>query len=147
MRNQGWEKELDLYIRDIAQKDFGWGSCDCLLFVSDASYLLCGIDPMSKKLDGDPETIRGRYKTRNEAARLIRRHRKSMRNIMDIHFRAIKPAFAQRGDIVMADLNEGETFGLAVAGRAFFKTETLGFITKPLNECRLAWRVEKCLQS
>ena len=142
MRIEGWEKSLDLYIQGVSEKTFKWGACDCLLFVSDACVISCGVDPMSKKKKDDPETIRGKYDSKETAGELIKKYRKTKQGIMDIHFNRVDIAFAQRGDIVLNKLNEGWTFGLVWGGKAFFKSENEGFITRPLSECKYAWRVE-----
>lgn len=142
MRVQGWEKILSDYITNVAEKDFQWGVCDCLIFVSDAALLSCGKDPMSKIKPEDPETIRGLYSTEYQAARLIAQYRDSLHDIMDVHFKPIKPPFAQRGDIVCANLETGDTFGLCWNGKAFFKSQNKGFKVTSLKECSLAWRVE-----
>ena len=143
MRKEGWEKELDNYLQETMNRHFAWGDMDCLIFVSDACEKLSGIDPMKKKLKSDPETIRGLYDSENGAMELIKKYRKSMRHIMDVHFERIKPSFAQRGDVVMAELENGLAFGLNVGrGKCFFKMKTEGYLTKPLSECLCAWRVE-----
>lgn len=141
MRVQGWEKILNNYITETAYKEFEWGVCDCLIFVSDASNLICGKDPMSYAVSGDPDTIRGQYKTDVDAYVLIKKYRKTLPNIMDVHFNRVSPAFAQRGDIVGAKLDH-ITFGICWGGKAYFKTDTNGYTTKPLKECQYAWRVE-----
>jgi hypothetical protein len=141
MRIEGWEKKLNDYIEKTALKTFKWGKCDCLIFASDASKIVCGVDPMSKKKKNDPKTIRGKYKTKEQAYELIKKHRRSFPNIMDVHFDRINPNFAQRGDIVGAKI-EGLTFGVVWGGKAFFKMENQGYFILPLNECKYAWRVE-----
>ena len=101
MKKQGWEKTLDSYIQEIANREFKWGECDCLLFVSDACQLVCSVDPMRWKLEGDPETIRGAYSTEDEAYAFIKKYRGTTPKIMDIHFPRVKNGFQQRGDIVL----------------------------------------------
>lgn len=142
MRIEGWEKSLDIYIQETSKKVFEWGKCDCLLFVSDACVITCGVDPMSKKIPTDPKTIRGMYHDKETATELIKKYRKTKQAIMDLHFQRVNVGFAQRGDVVLTKLNEGWTFGLVWAGKAFFKSENEGFIARPLTECKYAWRVE-----
>lgn len=141
MRKQGWEKALDTYILSVCEKDFSWGECDCLLFVSDAAFLLSGIDPMSKKNDGDPDTIRGKYSTEEGAFKLIKRLRGSVPNIMDIHFPRVPTGFAQRGDIVLGKITNTYCFGLVGTKSALFKTQDRGLLPIPVNNCKIAWRV------
>lgn len=142
VRLQGWEKSLSDYIESIVFKEFKWGECDCLIFASDACKLVCGVDPMLKKFEDDPDTIRGAYETENEAYSLIEKYRKSMPNIMDVHFNRIDNAYASRGDVVLAKLETGYTFGV-VSGRgvAFFKSEK-GLIQEPVSKAKYIWKVE-----
>lgn len=140
MRVQGWELLLNDYIQKVAHVTFEWGVCDCLIFASDAAVIISGKDPMSRKLKGDPDTIRGKYKTKEEARKLIRQYRKSTPAIMDVHFDRINPNFSQRGDIVAANVN-GLAFGVCWSGKAFFKTEKNGYTALNLSECKYAWRV------
>ena len=141
MRIEGWEKIFDEYIEEVSARPFEWGSCDCLIFVSDACLKICGKDPMSKKDSEDPDTIRGAYSTKHEAYSLIKKLRGSIYAIMDKHFQAVPVRFATRGDVVMAKLNEGKTFGLVTIKGPIFKTEN-GLILKKISDCCHAWRVE-----
>lgn len=142
MRKQGWESIFNDYIESIAKKKFEWGSCDCLTFASDCAVAICDTDPMSKKKHTDPDTIRGKYDNRDDAYKLIYKYRKSIPSIMDLHFQRIKPNFTTRGDIVLAKLGNLKTFGVVCSGKAFFKTEEEGFVSIPLSEGMIAWRVE-----
>ena len=142
MRKQGWEARLISYIEKTSNKKFKWGKCDCLIVVCNAAKIVCDVDPMSKAKPGDPDTIRGAYATREEAYALIKKHRRSLPNIMDIHFKRINPYFAQRGDIVMKKLENGKTFGLVYGGKALFKLENEGYLVVDISQKMLAWRVE-----
>lgn len=139
MRVQGWEHELDNYLIKMAETPFEWGVCDCLIYSSDWCKIACGVDPMSKKKNNDPETIRGLYDTEEGARELIKQYRKSIRDIMDVHFERIGKNFAQRGDIVMYKLAFGVVIG---RGYAMFKTEDLGMLKVKLSDCKVAWRVD-----
>lgn len=142
MRLQGWEARFADYINEVSKKEFKWGECDCLIFASDCAKLLCGVDPMSKKINSDPETIRGLYSTRDKAYKLIYKYRQSIPKIMDIHFERIRPQFTQRGDIVLTKIGNLKSFGVVCNGKAFFKMEEEGFISIPLDAGMIAWRVE-----
>lgn len=144
MRVQGWEALLDTYILGLSEAEFGWGSCDCLLFVSDASQMICNKDPMSKTKPKDPKTIRNKYKTKEEAYKLIKEYRRSLPNIMDVHFERIEPSFAQRGDIVLFKGGiVNNTFGLSWnRGQSLVKLEQKGLLQVPTKSAKYAWRVE-----
>lgn len=137
MRIEGWEKILESHIQESASKPFAWGEFDCLTFVSDAVRAMTGIDPMSRKLPDDPETIRGAYQNETEAKALIKDIRGTSANIMDVHFERIAPAFASKGDVAL----KGEMFGL-VGGRGivFFKSKSM-LLTKPVASMDVTWRM------
>lgn len=144
MRIEGWEKEIENYIQETMKKEFSWGECDCLIFISDAVKIMTGIDPMSKKYDTDPETIRGAYNTEAQAYYLIKNIRGSIPNIMNVHFETVQIPFAQRGDIVLGKMDDGEhCFGLVWNGGAYFKTKQPGILIKPVDKiARISWRVD-----
>lgn len=143
MRIQGWEKAVEDYIQETAKKKFEWGVCDCLIFVSDAVQIICGKDPMSAALEDDPDTIRGKYSTEKEAYKLIVQHRGTIFNIMDVHFKTVDPAFAQRGDVVLQLVNGNMTFGLVWSkGASVFKTLEEGIVMQKAKDAAQVWRVE-----
>lgn len=139
MRIEGWETKLNDYFESVRNVPFEWGACDCLIFASDAVKICTGIDPMSKKKKTDPDTIRGMYKTQDEARELIKKYRKSIRDVMDVHFVRQNVNFAKRGDIVFYN----NAFGVCSGrGNAFFKNESEGLQIIKLSDCVLSWRVE-----
>jgi hypothetical protein len=138
MRNEGWEHAIDKYIADAASRPFEVGIFDCLIFVCDAIKLIAGIDPMAKKLADDPKTIRGAYRTPEEAKALIAKLRGDVANIMDVHFERIGSSFAQRGDVALHD----DTFGLVWGrGQVLFKSPE-ALITRSISDMSVVWRVE-----
>lgn len=138
MRIEGWERRLNDYLEKVRNELFNWGTCDCLIFASDVAVICTGIDPMNKKNNTDPETIRGLYQTKKEAVELIRKFRKSTPDIMDVHFVRKHVNFAGRGDIVYYK----KAFGVCVGrGLAYFKNETKGFEVIKIRECKIAWEI------
>lgn len=135
---EGWETKLSDYFVKVQSTPFKWGKCDCLIFASDACKIKSGKDPMSKKRPNDPDTIRGMYKTQDEARDLIKKYRKSTPDIMDAHFDRILPVKAQRGDVVFYKGAFGVSYG---RGLAFFKSEK-GMETIQVKNCTKAWRVD-----
>ncbi len=142
MRLQGWENKLSKYLEKTSGRLFKWGKMDCLIFASNACKLVCGVDPMSKKKSGDPDTIRGAYSTKEDAYKLIKQHRRTITAIMDLHFDRVNPHFAQRGDVVLYKLEGGKTFGVIWGGKAVFKSFGKGLVMTDVNEKMIAWRVE-----
>ena len=138
MRKEGWEVRLSNYLEDAVKQPFEWGKCDCLIFASDACIAVCGIDPMNKKKKNDPETIRGLYKSETEAKELIKKYRKSIREIMDLHFPRKNKNFATKGDVVLYQ----NAFGVCAGrGIAFLKDENSGLTEVKISDCALAWDI------
>lgn len=143
MRLEGWENEFSLYIDKTMSKEFEWGVCDCLIFVSDSARIISGVDPMSYQREGDPETIRGAYSTAHGAIKLIKAYRKDLNDVIDACFKRIGVKYARRGDIVMTKLDQGDTLGVVVdGGKAFFKMNDMGFHVENVSNCEIAWRVD-----
>lgn len=139
MRIEGWEKQLSNYFETVKDMPFEWGTCDCLIFASDAVYICTGIDPMSKKKKSDPYPVRGAYTTKDEARELIKSYRKPLRDIMDVRFERKNVNFAKRGDVVFYK----NAFGVCAGrGIAFFKSEDFGLEIINLSDCVLAWEIE-----
>lgn len=98
---------------------------------------------MSYAADGDPDTIRSAYSSEEEAFALIKEHRGSLPRIMDLHFERVKPAFAQRGDIVLQEVDGQKVFGLVWArGRSYFKTYEEGMVMLNARDAKIAWKVK-----
>lgn len=142
MRIEGWESRLTKYVETQMKKRFKWGKSDCLIFACDWSILCCGIDPMKRKKPADPETIRGAYTTEEEAKALIKQYRKSLPDIMDVHFQRQAPRKAKRGDIMMGKTPHGNAFGVNIGrGVVMFKAQK-GILTMKARECSRSWSVK-----
>ena len=134
MRVDGWENLLYDYLHESALKKFKYGMFDCAVFASDWVYLITGIDPIKEG--------RGRYKDLRNGALLIKHFRGSYENIMGHYFQEHKkPSFAQRGDIVLRNMDGVPAFGIIGSnGRAYFKSED-GLFDYSAKDCVKAWRV------
>lgn len=132
MRKVGWEVLLDAYLRDVAEKEFAYGICDCVIFASDAVKIMTGIDPM---LEG-----RDRYDDLKVGAALIAKHRGGYFGIMDFYFERHKNVRkAQRGDVVVRNIDGHPAFGIVWNGKAFFKGIERGLVSFPVVESGAAW--------
>ena len=139
MRRDNWQSLLLNYLSDMQSVDFKWGVHDCLIFTSDWALIACGVDPMHHETEGD---IRGQYKSQRKAKRLISELRGDLPDIMDKHFKRVSSHKAQRGDIVLKDIESGLTFGIVgMDGKAHFLGEANDLVVhNKLNS--IAWRVE-----
>jgi hypothetical protein len=136
-RKEGWERRLDETIRAAFGRPFSWGSFDCCLFAADCVGVLTGIDPAQQ--------FRG-YKTARGAAGVLRRNggvagvasRMARQNGAE----EIRPAFAQRGDVVLIKAPRGESLGVVgLDGRTALVPDKVGLRAVPLTLAARAWRI------
>ncbi len=140
-RLNDWPERLLLVLSEAGP--FRWGRCDCVLFACDAVTALVGQDL--------GERFRGRYKTALGAASQIHRYGGGgleaavEKMVRDECIEEVSVKFAQRGDVVMVDLDAGEGIAgpaLAVcvgAEIAFIGLDGLGFTS--VDRARRAWAI------
>jgi hypothetical protein len=104
-RKPDWETRLAVYLEPLRLRPFAWGSHDCCTFASGAVEAMTGVDPM-------PE-FRGRYTTARGSVKALRKiGAGDLATTLDRKFRAVSPALAHRGDIVMS----GGLLGICLGG-------------------------------
>jgi hypothetical protein len=81
--------------------------------------------------------IRGRYKTRAGAYRLIKKRGESLTHCVDQQLERVPVKLAKRGDLMMFQGAVGICFGV----QSFFITEKDGLAGVPTLRCELAWAV------
>lgn len=137
-RHVNWPEKLNAAIDAVRATPFAWGSHDCCMFACSVINELIGVDPAAD--------LRGAYRTRLGAARVLKRLG-GVEGIAETRtaahgFAALpSPAFAQRGDLVLADTaGEGPALGICVGGAVAFSA-LVGLTFRKVGECRKAWRV------
>ena len=129
-----WERHLALALSSARTTPFAWGRHDCATWVFD----------LRTELTGGRDTAarwRGRYKTGNGAALILRRLGWSSLEEMgwDLLGEPLPtPQLAQRGDILLS--GDPPAFGIC-AGRAGAFLTPEGLTELPLSACFLAWRI------
>jgi hypothetical protein len=120
-RLDGWEGRLFDYLKDAAPRPAKWGRNDCVLFACDAVEAMTGVDLVAE--------IRGKYKSRAGAvleiaavagrrSSVVGEWKPSLEEAIEVvaaefGLQEIAPAFARRGDLLIADReNEGPTLGI-----------------------------------
>lgn len=145
-RKENWPVLLQEFIQGRKAVGFDWKKQNCCFFACDWIRLCTNVDP-AKGLRVKGSTLKG-------AATLL----KSMGGVEGIAtsrcakhgFPSVAINFAQRGDIVLVDLNsfnnptvnavEDNSLGVVVGSEAaFVGRDGLKFI--PVTACRLAWRI------
>lgn len=132
MRHPNWTTRLPETLQKAMQKPFSWGEHDCCLFAADCVIALCDFDPCEK--------VRGRYKTRTGAMRVLKTEFGDIESALSNHFLEIPVNQVIRGDIVMFDGDDGKTLGVIWANKVWAVTESGSM---PVNHQPIkAWRVE-----
>lgn len=145
-RKENWPNLLHDFIHERKTQPFSWKIQNCCFFACDWIRLCTGVDP-AKGLRVKGSTVKG-------AATLL----KTMGGVEGIAtarclkhgFPSISVNFAQRGDIVLVDLNsfnnptvnavEDNSLGIVVGTEAAFVGRN-GLLFLPVTACRLAWRI------
>lgn len=126
-----WEDRLSDYLGRHREAVFAWGRLDCVLFAAGAVAAMTGEDPAAH--------LRGRYATKIGAMRKL--HAEGARGVADlasVRFAEVGPAFARRGDLVLAQ----ESLGVCIGRVACFLTDgAAGLTAVPIGEWSRAWRI------
>lgn len=140
-RLPGWEIRLEQIMRRGRTSPFKWGVHDCCLFAADCVWAMTGYDP------GD--WFRGRYKNEQEAFVALRQYTngegvEKMMEILalNIGWQDIEPAFAQRGDVSLVELDDGPGLGVIDGeGMIAYAARPSGLGLLPVDFGTRAWRI------
>lgn len=132
-RLEYWPQILADFIA-AADRPFCWGTWDCGLLAADCVQAMTGVDIAAE--------FRGRYTTARGARRVMRGSMAEMmaRVSHTYGMPEIRPAMAQRGDMVMVDTPLGDALGICVGARVACAGPD-GLAMLPLSAARCAWRV------
>jgi len=132
MRPSGWPERLTAYIESRRAAEFTWGEHDCCWFANGAVIAMTGVDRM-------PDYS---YTTELGAARLIKRAGSLDALVCRALGDSIHPAQAGRGDVVIADLENGSTLGICLGEMCAFAADVGGITFRPRSMIRSAWRIQ-----
>ena len=142
-REKNWEHLLDEAINRGHTTRFEWGKHDCALFVADAVLLLTG--------DDYAEPFRNKYTNQRGAYKILKKltgaddWRDGLAQWMGMTgLEAIEPEYAQRGDVVLANTDDGPA--LAVVGNPgtmAYAAAPKGLSEFPVVLAERGWRVTK----
>lgn len=136
-RAEGWEVRLNSTIEKYLNERFIWGESDCLIFMADC---LCAVSNVNIMADW-----RGDYDTEEEAYELLNLCTGGNNEVIFKGLSRVENvAFAQRGDIGIAFIDEKEFFGVVdLSGSNFLIRTELGLKKVKLRESKLKlWRAE-----
>jgi len=134
-RRANWERRLIWWCDGNRERPFEWGVFDCALAAADAVELLTGEDPAAE--------FRGRYRSAKGALTVIKNSGYgSLEGLVthQIGKPLASPKLAQRGDLVLAELDHGPTLLVCVGAQAF-GPGVAGLVPVPMARWTRAWRV------
>lgn len=114
-RVSGWEGRLAAVLKDAARRPFDARHWNCARFAHACAEAVAG-----RAL---PAVWKG-----------------SLEESADAVLPRIRPAFARRGDIVLAAV-PAPSLGVCLGARAAFVAKDGGLLTRPMGEVSLAWAV------
>lgn len=129
MRRNDWPERLAEYIESRRRRVFRYGSDDCALFAADWVFEATGVDPAA--------TWRG-YASEEEAQAIIEQAG-GMRGLVSLPERAT-PRLAQRGDVVLAEHEGQQVFGVVV-GDMYAAPGARRLEFRPMTEALVAFEV------
>lgn len=139
-RREDWPERLHDAFSKIAQRPFAWGTSDCLLTAADAIQAMTGSDPAVAH--------RGTYSSQAGALRIVAASGCSsleafIAQLATAHgYLEIRPKFAQRGDLVLFDAQQGTACGIVhLNGREAVCAGESGLVRLPVSTARRAWRI------
>lgn len=129
-RHNDWPERLAAFIETRRERVFSWGSNDCALFAADAVLEMTGVDLA--------RTLRGYRSARGAANRVAKAGgmRCLAEGLSEKH-----SGLAQRGDIVLVDLDGRETFGVVVGNGTWCAPGAYGLVFRPMSEVDTVFEV------
>ena len=123
MRHPKWPERLADFIEARRDVPFEWAKNDCLMFAADAVVVMTGSDPAAAHRD--------QYADTKSAANRIA-FAGGMRGLMSLPEKQI--GMAQRGDVVLAEVDGRESFGVVVGGGYWCGPGENGLVFRPMDD-------------
>lgn len=130
MRHHDWPEKLAEFIETRRETAFAWGSHDCCQFAAGAVEAVTGTNPAAAWT----------YANEAEAQALIAAAGSLEALVTQAMGEPVHPSRAGRGDVVLAELENGPTVGVCVGRECVFPAET-GLTFRPREITLTAWKV------
>lgn len=130
-RVHDWPERLYEYIESRRPEPFAYGSHDCCQFAARAVESMTDTNPAKD----------WHYTNELGAGRLIVEAGGLDKLITQAMGEAVHPAEAGRGDVVMAELDQGPTIGICLGRDCVFAAEPVGVTFRPRAMILKAWKV------
>ena len=132
-RTSNWPSLLHAFIDEKRKVPFEWSKNDCATFAADWVAILTGVDHAAN--------LRGTYSSALGAARILDAAGGLEGIVARTGFKEVGPTYAQRGDLVVFDDENGPTLGVCIGKHSAF-AHADGVAFRLTLECRRAWRTE-----
>lgn len=130
-RHNDWPERLAAFIDARRERAFSWGEQDCVLFAADAVLEITGVD----LAEGHRK-----YSTAKGAAAQVKKAG-GMRQLAASRLPEKHPGLAQRGDVVLVEIDGRDTFGV-VAGNGYWCAPGVeGVVFRPMSEVLIVFEV------
>lgn len=135
LRREDWAERLDEYIKNSLDKEFSYGSHDCVLWASGAVEVMTGWNPA--------EEFVGTYSSEEEAQAVLKKNRaRSIVTLIKKKFgKPIPVGQARRGDFMLIEIDGAPFAGICVGEESLFAQSPLLRIRT--IDCRMAWAVAR----
>lgn len=130
MNRNNLPEKLHSFIESRRQTPFAWGTNDCCMFAADWLLELTGVDHATK--------YRGKYEDEKGAARIIKKAGGMRAFASSLKEKPV--GLAQRGNIVLALMDERETYGVVDFG-VWCAPGPDGLVFRPIREAIAAFEV------
>jgi hypothetical protein len=131
MRHHDWPERLAEYIESVREEPFVYGSHDCCQFAGKGVEAITGENPAAKWT----------YGSETGAKRFIAKAGGLDKLLIEALGDPIHVSSAGRGDVVVAELENGLTVGLCLGRVIVFAAEPLGLMFMPREAATMAWRI------
>lgn len=132
MRRQDWPRRLQQFCRERRRMPFAWGTNDCATLAADWVLEATGADPMYG--------VRGLWSDARQAMERLAELGGMRQAVTDIMGAEILPTLAQRGDLVLIEIDGRETLAVCVGDHALGSADA-GALLAPMSGAVAAWRV------
>ena len=130
MRRHDWPERLADFMDSVRDEPFSWGEHDCCQFAAKAVEAITGENPAARWV----------YDSSQGAKELLDANGGVEGLVTQALGAPVHPSRMQRGDVVLADLDNGPTAGVCT-GNAIAFPASVGVLFLQRSLARLAWRV------
>jgi hypothetical protein len=137
LRRADWPLLLEVYLERHRDTSFAWGVHDC------ATFALGWLDAVREDLSPQLDALRESMAYTTASGALGRLGERTLRDAVE-DWQQLTPVavnFAQRGDLVLVDLDGRHSLALVVGDGQAAGPGTAGLEFVPMTAARAAWRV------